>query len=102
MLRRFSPIRSLLILLGPLLLIGGLSGCRLEGLELIPPGSTPSAELGARLFQQKASTLARLVAELADSPPRTSRQARHIPSTTGIVRAMIMTITHSAGAAVNT
>jgi hypothetical protein len=27
---------------------------------------------------------------------------RHIPSTTGIVRAMITTITHSAGAAVNT
>ncbi len=30
-----------------------LSGCALEGLERIPPGSTPSAELGQRLFQQK-------------------------------------------------
>jgi cytochrome c553 len=35
------------------LLILILSGCRLEGLEPIPPGSTPSAELGRRLFQQK-------------------------------------------------
>ena len=43
----------MLILLGPLLLIGVLSGCNIEGLEPIPPGSTPSAELGARLFQQK-------------------------------------------------
>ena len=30
-----------------------LTSCRLEGLDHIPPGSTPSAELGQRLFQQK-------------------------------------------------
>jgi cytochrome c553 len=30
-----------------------LTGCKVEGLERIPPGSTPSAALGQRLFQQK-------------------------------------------------
>lgn len=30
-----------------------LTSCRLEGLDRIPAGSTPSAELGQRLFQQK-------------------------------------------------
>src|SRR5262245_23888121 len=35
------------------LLILMLSSCRLEGLDPIPPGGTPSTELGRRLFQQK-------------------------------------------------
>ncbi len=48
-----ARIRIVFILLGSLLLIGVLSGCSVEGLEPIPPGSTPSAELGERLFQQK-------------------------------------------------
>jgi cytochrome c553 len=53
MLKTSSPNRNVLYSLGLLLLMVLLSGCRLEGLEPIPPGSTPSAELGSRLYQQK-------------------------------------------------
>lgn len=36
-----------------ILILLTLTGCKVEGLEPIPPGSTPSAALGQRLFQQK-------------------------------------------------
>ena len=48
-----SPMRRRLTILVPFLLMAVLAGCSVEGLAPIPPGSTPSAELGSRLFQQK-------------------------------------------------
>lgn len=38
---------------GLILTVLALTGCRLEGLDRMPPGTTPAAELGQRLFQQK-------------------------------------------------
>lgn len=51
---KISSIKRIaLILPGLLLLIGVIAACNVEGLEPIPPGSTPDPELGAVLFQQK-------------------------------------------------